>query len=654
MIGIGATLFKAVTRGRGFSPASLFSNGEEGVWYDPSKLSSMKQLSNGTVDAVIGQPVGYIEDQSGNGNHAIQATLTKRPILREVGGLNYLDFDGVDDAMQTASIDFTATDSMSTFAGARKTDNARNQTVFELSGAIGSNNGAFRIFCNSSNLWASQFKGTSANSIFSSNVGVDDLSVLTSVADISSPSNLFRRNAFQVGANTNNLGTGNFGDHQLNIGARNNGSAAGIDGAIFSVVIVGRVCTDSEIDAVENYISEKSGKLFVEYNQFFNYGQSLSIGATASPALSTSQPYNNIMFNGGLFAGDTPANLTSFVDLVESTVETQASETANSIVERIEDEDSIVPKDQGAVYLGSAPGTGGRTIQQLSKGTVYYDRILAQAEAANTIAMSVDKLHRVGFMSYTQGEANYGNPTTTAEYKQLLKTLLSDLNTDIKPLTAQAEDFPMVVYQLASHWKFQKTVPNIAIAQHEASIEDSGINMATPMYIFDYNDNLHTTNDSNKHLGAYYGKVVKRVTRDKVSWNPLQPKSVDWQGNTIDITFDVPRAPLVLDTTWVTAETNSGFDVWDSDYSNQLNIISSVTLVDSDKVRIVLSSTPADGSHLTYAFGDSSNNNKTGRTQGPRGNLRDSEGDVDSYVDDDGVTRRLDNYSVIFQTTKGS
>ena len=134
----------------------------------------------------------------------------------------------------------------------------------------------------------------------------------------------------------------------------------------------------------------------------------------------------------------------------------------------------------------------------------------------------------------------------------------------------------------------------------------------------------------------------------------LQPKSVDWQGNTIDITFDVPRAPLVLDTSWVTAEANSGFDVWDSDYSNQLNIISSVTLVDSDKVRIVLSSTPADGTHLTYAFGDSSNNGLTGRTQGPRGNLRDSEGDVDSYVDNDGVTRRLDNYAVIFQTTKGS
>tara|TARA_R110000823_G_scaffold29141_4_gene84673 strand:+ start:5408 stop:7372 length:1965 start_codon:yes stop_codon:yes gene_type:complete len=654
MINIGATVFRAATRNRTFNPASLFSNGEEGVWYDPSKLFSMKQNSNGTVDAVVGQPVGYIEDLSGNGHHAIQATSTKKPILRETGGLYSLDFDGVDDGLVSTSIDFTSTDSMSMFAGARKTDNARNQMVFELSNIIGSYPGSFRLFCNSSNLWASQFRGTVANVIFSSNAGANDLSVLSGVTDISSRSHIFRRNAFQVGENTNSQGVGNFGNYPLNIGSRNNGVGSGIDGTISSIIIVGRVCTDSEIDAVENYISRQSGKPFIEYSQFFNYGQSLSIGGSGGAALTTSQPYNNLMFNGGLFAGETPSNLTSFVPLVEEYRETQSSETANQIVKRIEDEDSIVAKDQGAVYLGSAPGAGGKTIQELSKGTSFYSRMLTQVAAGRDIAASVEKQHRVSFINYTQGEANYYEPTTTTLYKRLLKTLLSDLNTDIKTLTAQAEDFPMAIYQLAVHRKNDIVVPNIAIAQHEVSIEDPLVNMATPMYIFDYTDNVHTTNDSNRHLGAYYGKVIKRVTRDKVSWNPLQPKSVDWQGNTIDITFDVPRAPLVLDTSWVTAEANSGFDVWDSDYSNQLNIISSVTLVDSDKVRIVLSSTPADGTHLTYAFGDSSNNGLTGRTQGPRGNLRDSEGDVDSYVDNDGVTRRLDNYAVIFQTTKWS
>ena len=91
---------------RGFSPSALFANGEEGGWYDPSKLSSMKQNSDGTVDAVVDSPVGYIEDQSGNGNTAIQATSDKRPTLRQAGSLYYLEFDGANDCLATSAIDF--------------------------------------------------------------------------------------------------------------------------------------------------------------------------------------------------------------------------------------------------------------------------------------------------------------------------------------------------------------------------------------------------------------------------------------------------------------------------------------------------------------------------------------------------------------------
>lgn len=61
----------------------LFANGEQGAWYDPSDLSTMFQLSNGTTAVTaVEQPVGYIADKSGNGNHAIQATAAARPILR--------------------------------------------------------------------------------------------------------------------------------------------------------------------------------------------------------------------------------------------------------------------------------------------------------------------------------------------------------------------------------------------------------------------------------------------------------------------------------------------------------------------------------------------------------------------------------------------
>lgn len=84
-----------------FTPLSLFSNGEQGVWFDPSDLSSMYQDAAGTIPAAIGQPVGLILDKSGNGNHASQATTTARPtLMQDVGGRPYLSFDGVDDYMQ--------------------------------------------------------------------------------------------------------------------------------------------------------------------------------------------------------------------------------------------------------------------------------------------------------------------------------------------------------------------------------------------------------------------------------------------------------------------------------------------------------------------------------------------------------------------------
>ena len=44
-----------------FTPASLFASGEQGVWYDPSDMSTMFQDSAGTTPVTAaGQPVGLI------------------------------------------------------------------------------------------------------------------------------------------------------------------------------------------------------------------------------------------------------------------------------------------------------------------------------------------------------------------------------------------------------------------------------------------------------------------------------------------------------------------------------------------------------------------------------------------------------------------
>lgn len=78
-IGLGITRFP----GWGvMNIGQLFASGEQGAWYDPSDMSTLFQDSAGTVPVTaVEQPVGRILDKSGRGNHASQATTTKRPVL---------------------------------------------------------------------------------------------------------------------------------------------------------------------------------------------------------------------------------------------------------------------------------------------------------------------------------------------------------------------------------------------------------------------------------------------------------------------------------------------------------------------------------------------------------------------------------------------
>ena len=86
-MGIGRLGLVAASR-NAFSPLSLFAASEPGAFYDPSDMSTLFQDSAGTVPVTaVEQPVGRILDKSGRGNHATQATTTKRPVLSRLVNL---------------------------------------------------------------------------------------------------------------------------------------------------------------------------------------------------------------------------------------------------------------------------------------------------------------------------------------------------------------------------------------------------------------------------------------------------------------------------------------------------------------------------------------------------------------------------------------
>lgn len=98
--GLGLQL--TVPRGRRFTPASV----QPTVWYDPSDRSTLFQSGTRAAPgaAVVndGDPVGLVLDKSGNNIDLVQATASKRPLYKISGGISWLQFDGVDDALQSS------------------------------------------------------------------------------------------------------------------------------------------------------------------------------------------------------------------------------------------------------------------------------------------------------------------------------------------------------------------------------------------------------------------------------------------------------------------------------------------------------------------------------------------------------------------------
>lgn len=182
-----------------------------------------------------------------------------------VGFLPYLQFDGVDDAMTTNSIDFTATDKMTVFAGVRKlSDAAAYPVICEL--GTGGTNGGFGIY-------ATAGAGSSRYSVALYGSGISEYQPQTYAAPITNVLSA----AYDIGGatladeivprvngtvvQTNGSGanqTGNFGNLALFIGARNQTSLY-FNGWLTSLIGRGAATSAGQISATETWVNSKTG-----------------------------------------------------------------------------------------------------------------------------------------------------------------------------------------------------------------------------------------------------------------------------------------------------------------------------------------------------------------------------------------------------------
>lgn len=259
-------MHRACTRLRQRNPdlfvvGSFFAAGEQGAWYDPSDLNTLFQDDAGTVPVTAsGQTVGRMLDKSGNGHHAVQTVAGSRPTFRDVNGLRYLEFDGVDDFLLTNNINLSGTDKITVFAGAQKPSDATRSVVAELS-VIYSTSGAFALEAPGAGLNNFNFgTGIGAGATFDRNwtVAAPISAVLTCAADFTAKSQSIRGNGVLRSSGTHAGTAAVFANQPLYIGRRA-GTTFPFGGQLYGLIIRGAITTAADVSQTERYLAAKTG-----------------------------------------------------------------------------------------------------------------------------------------------------------------------------------------------------------------------------------------------------------------------------------------------------------------------------------------------------------------------------------------------------------
>lgn len=191
------------------------------------------------------------------GSHARQATAASRPIYRDVGGLRYLECDGVDDGMVTGNIDFTGTDKMLSVIGWRKLSDATQQWVYNHNNVAA---GSFRLQPSANAASASITSvavGSASLTSASTNLPAPASFVATSIHDLAAAGTSLKVNGVTPVPGSG-AGGGTFASAPLYLFSRSNLTNY-CGGFFFGAIIAGATYSAAQIASAERYLAGKSG-----------------------------------------------------------------------------------------------------------------------------------------------------------------------------------------------------------------------------------------------------------------------------------------------------------------------------------------------------------------------------------------------------------
>lgn len=272
-------------------------------------------------------------------------------------------------------------------------------------------------------------------------------------------------------------------------------------------------------------------------------------------------------------------------------------------------------------------GQGATAIANLSKGTVPYKEFMEDIETAYKEATANGWDFQIPAICWMQGESDIVDYPET-NYKQMLTQIWKDMNDDITQITGQKDTISFICYQANSLTRAEEFKAD-SYSCKETAVPQTFVELlrdnkwfwaSGPTYPYNcVDEKIHIDAQGQQAIGKLAARSVLGILRDSVRFCGLIPTGLSTDGNNVIVQFNTTGASLMLDTIQVKKIDNFGFSVINKENKD---IVSTIT-VDSTIVRLTCSETPSDCKVRYAVNGDYM---KSGNLHGPRGNLRDSQG----------------------------
>lgn len=276
-------------------------------------------------------------------------------------------------------------------------------------------------------------------------------------------------------------------------------------------------------------------------------------------------------------------------------------------------------------------GRGMSRIKSINKGTSPYRKFLYELQLAYKEAKKKGWEFYVPAICWMHGESDIID-YTNSDYKYLLKQFQIDISQVVKAITHQENDIPLICYQSnvltrAKHFNandFESIEMKVSQAVVELIRDDTMFWASGPTYPYNIvNEKLHIDGIGQRHIGGLEAIAALKIIRKDRHDTGLYPDSISISDNNAIIHFNTPQPPLVLDTLTVSTIKHYGFNV----ITREGKDILSKVIIGNNTVTLACSESPIN-CKIRYAV--NGEKMKSGHLHGPRGNLRDSQGNSKS------------------------